>query len=81
MEQFTVKVLQDAFQVDASETTRPMNTDAASPSEILALFDKIAYSKGKTVYASSKANELFIKFYFSCLYNKDDGDIFNNRNI
>ncbi|XP_050068504.1 aminopeptidase N-like [Anopheles maculipalpis] len=46
---FTVEVIQNAFGADASETIRPMNWNAASPSEIAALFDTVAYDKSGSV--------------------------------
>lgn len=47
MEQFVIKSLQYAFESDALESTRAMSTDAGSPSEISALFDRVAYDKCK----------------------------------
>uniref|UniRef100_A0A182Q4T0 Aminopeptidase n=1 Tax=Anopheles farauti TaxID=69004 RepID=A0A182Q4T0_9DIPT len=46
---FTVEVIQNAFNADASETVRPMNWNAASPSEIANLFDTVAYDKSGSV--------------------------------
>lgn len=46
MDQFVIKNLQYAFANDALSTTRPMNTDAGSPADISALFDRVAYEKG-----------------------------------
>lgn len=46
MEQFVIKYHQYAFESDSLETTRPMSSDAGSPSEISALFDAIIYDKG-----------------------------------
>lgn len=46
MDQFVVKNLQYAFANDGLSTTRPMNTDAGSPADVSALFDRVAYEKG-----------------------------------
>nr|XP_040220030.2 aminopeptidase N-like [Anopheles coluzzii] len=48
-ELFTVEVIHSAFGADASETVRPMNWNAATPSEIAALFDTVAYDKSGSV--------------------------------
>lgn len=45
MDQFVVRNLQYAFSPDSLETTRAMNADAGSPSDISALFDRVAYEK------------------------------------
>lgn len=45
MDQFLLKSVQYAFLSDGLETTRPMSYDAGSPSEIQALFDRVAYDK------------------------------------
>lgn len=47
MDQFVVRNLQQAFILDSLKTTRAMNTDAGSPSDISALFDRVAYEKCK----------------------------------
>ncbi|XP_049529896.1 aminopeptidase N-like [Anopheles darlingi] len=48
-ELFNGEVIQRAFQDDASETIHSMNQNAATPQEILALFDSIAYKKAGSV--------------------------------
>lgn len=45
MDQFVVKTLQYAFGPDSLITTRAINTDAGSPKDISALFDRVAYEK------------------------------------
>lgn len=47
MDQFLLKSVQYALLSDSVETTRPMTFDVGSPSEIQALFDAVAYDKGK----------------------------------
>ncbi|XP_062564986.1 uncharacterized protein LOC134227480 [Armigeres subalbatus] len=44
-----VEVIQNAFSADASESVRPMTWNAATPSEIAALFDTVAYDKSGSV--------------------------------
>ncbi|XP_053679393.1 aminopeptidase N-like [Anopheles nili] len=48
-ELFTVEVIHNAFSADASESVRPMNWNAASPDQIAALFDTVAYDKSGSV--------------------------------
>lgn len=47
-ELFNVEVIQRALSQDARESTRAMNTPAASQDEVHALFDIIAYQKCKS---------------------------------
>ncbi|KAL9696518.1 hypothetical protein quinque_016097 [Culex quinquefasciatus] len=49
MDLWNVEVIHNAFAADARESIRPMTWNAASPSEIAALFDTIAYSKAGSV--------------------------------
>ncbi|XP_055602736.1 aminopeptidase N-like [Uranotaenia lowii] len=49
MDFFQLDVLQLALAADSSESTRPMNWDAATPTEISGLFDRIAYEKSGSV--------------------------------
>ncbi|XP_062562501.1 aminopeptidase N-like [Armigeres subalbatus] len=49
LELFNVEVIQRSLGQDASETTRAMNTPAASQDEVHALFDIIAYQKSGSV--------------------------------
>ncbi|XP_053690824.1 aminopeptidase N-like [Sabethes cyaneus] len=44
-----VEVIQNAFSADARQSVRPMTWNAASPSEIAALFDTVAYDKAGSV--------------------------------
>lgn len=44
---YVVDTLQDVFQSDERETTRPMTHYAESAEGVLALFDNIAYAKCK----------------------------------
>uniref|UniRef100_A0A182JCK4 Aminopeptidase n=1 Tax=Anopheles atroparvus TaxID=41427 RepID=A0A182JCK4_ANOAO len=48
-ELFSGEVTQRAFQQDASETTRPINWNAASQDDVPKLFDIIAYQKAGSV--------------------------------
>lgn len=69
MEQFLIKSVQYAFESDALETTRAMTTDAGSPAEITALFDRVAYDKCKS---SSIFQPQFTNTFFSwCCYKND----------
>lgn len=43
---FNVQKLQNAFKVDALETSRPMTFDPVMPSGIREVFDAISYDKG-----------------------------------
>lgn len=43
---WNVEVIHNAFSADARQSVRPMTWNAASPSEIAALFDTVAYDKG-----------------------------------
>lgn len=86
MEQFVVKVLQDVFQNDALESTRPMNENVGSPSEVLELFNKIAYAKGTLLHflvGSSFVTQydIALHFVFSCQHNKNDRRIYNTRGV
>ena len=47
--QFVVEQLQGVFQMDASNSTHPMNHPVNKPSEISAIFDNISYNKGGSV--------------------------------
>lgn len=62
MDQFVVRNLQYAFGPDSLETTRAMNTDAGSPSDIAALFDRVAYEKCKKTL-SIQTLELIYDFF------------------
>lgn len=46
MEQFVIKSHQNAFESDSLISTRPMSSDAGSPSQITGLFDTVIYDKG-----------------------------------
>ncbi|XP_050072636.1 aminopeptidase N-like [Anopheles maculipalpis] len=48
-ELFNTQVIQAAMVPDALTTTRPMNWNAATPGEISALFDRVAYPKSGSV--------------------------------
>lgn len=48
-EQMVVKSVQYAFESDSSASTRPMSSDAGSPTEIAGLFDTIIYDKAGAV--------------------------------
>uniref|UniRef100_A0A182LY12 Aminopeptidase n=1 Tax=Anopheles culicifacies TaxID=139723 RepID=A0A182LY12_9DIPT len=48
-ELFNTQVIQAAMVPDALATTRPMNWNAATPGEIAALFDRVAYPKSGSV--------------------------------
>lgn len=53
MDQFVIKNLQaSAFVIDATTKTRPLNSEinTKTPNQIQALFDDIAYKKGKSVF-------------------------------
>lgn len=53
MDQFVIKNLQaSAFVIDATTKTRPLNPEnnAETPNQIQALFDDIAYKKGKSAF-------------------------------
>lgn len=47
--QFVVEQLQGVFQMDASNSTHPMNHEVNTPSEISAMFDNISYNKGASI--------------------------------
>nr|APY20197.1 APN-like 2 [Holotrichia parallela] len=49
MEQIVVRAHQYAMESDSLRTTRAMTTDAQSPTEIRALFDRVAYDKSGAV--------------------------------
>lgn len=49
-DQFVVENLQYVFGIDGLETSRPINLEVNTPSEISALFDAISYEKGVTIY-------------------------------
>lgn len=46
IDQWVIKSVQYAFESDSLTSTRPMSTDAGSPTEISALFDYVIYDKG-----------------------------------
>ncbi|XP_055550407.1 uncharacterized protein LOC129732954 [Wyeomyia smithii] len=46
---WNVEVIHNAFSADARESVRPMTWNAATPSEIAALFDTVAYDKAGSV--------------------------------
>ncbi|XP_058455515.1 aminopeptidase N-like [Malaya genurostris] len=48
-ELFLIHVLQPSLRSDSSDTTRPMNWNGATPAEISALFDGVAYGKAASV--------------------------------
>ncbi|XP_050095016.1 aminopeptidase N-like [Anopheles aquasalis] len=48
-ELFTTQVIQAAMVPDGLASTRPMNYNAATPAEISALFDRVAYPKSGSV--------------------------------
>lgn len=70
MEQFVVRNLQYAFGPDSLETTRAMNTDAGSPRDISALFDRVAYEKCKC-FANANYHLSIYCFLFSWICNQD----------
>lgn len=69
MDQFVVRNLQYVFGPDGLESTRAMNADAGSPSDISALFDRVAYEKCK--YNSSFGRQDYLYVAFSWIGNKD----------
>lgn len=53
---FVVDVLQNVFNIDASETIRPMTHYVESPTDIDHLFDAIAYDKCKLLIIITETN-------------------------
>lgn len=49
LEQFVLNEFHPTFVIDALETSRPMNFEVTTPSEIMQTFDAIAYNKGFSV--------------------------------
>lgn len=49
MDQMLIKSVQYAMESDSSTSTRPMSSDAGSPSEISSLFDAVIYDKAGAV--------------------------------
>lgn len=49
MDQMLIKSVQYAMESDSSTSTRPMSSDAGSPTEIAALFDTVIYDKAGAV--------------------------------
>ena len=45
-DQFVIENLHSVFGIDGLETSRPINLEVNTPSEIEALFDGISYEKG-----------------------------------
>lgn len=45
-EQFVIENLHYVFGIDGLDTSRPINMEVNTPSEIEALFDAISYEKG-----------------------------------
>lgn len=65
MDLWNVEVIHNAFAADARESIRPMTWNAASPSEIAALFDTIAYSKGMVIVKRCSVQiKYFLHFFF-----------------
>lgn len=69
MEQFVIKSHQYAFESDSLESTRPMSSDASSPTQITALFDTVIYDKGNIQESKAylplrfvRRDEIFIEF-------------------
>jgi len=64
MDYFVVNTLQNVFQSDALETTRPMTHYVESPSAVSGLFDNIAYAKSGCVlrmFLNALSEQTFVK--------------------
>lgn len=57
---FNIRKTHVALQSDSLESTRPMTYAASTPSEISALFDDIAYDKGRL--------HVVVDYYFTMNY-------------
>lgn len=49
MDQIVIKTVQSALRIDSTTSTRPMNQEVGSPSDISSAFDNIAYDKSGSV--------------------------------
>ncbi len=52
LDQFVVTELHYVFDIDALETSRPMNLQVTTPAEIDRMFDAISYDKGLLYFYS-----------------------------